>query len=284
LSKLDHDTAIPPADLSARVLDAVAQARNTIRFDPKARPLPVEVDTRRGGAALLTLREVMGLAAAIIVFVGIFVPGYHKARDAAQRTACMDNVRRIGTGYTSYAAANGGYMPYVGAAMPGASWVRTDEVGVPRMSNGQHAFRLMSGGLVQSPDFVCPSRAGDYPMNAEDFSLFQDWPVSQNNSYSTDFVRGPVHISVVQPGMALLADKNPLIEGGRLVPGVRPGANSPNHGRPGGQNVLRYDMSAVWSPTPRTGTGQDDIYQIEGVEQYRGVENPRSQTDAFLIP
>lgn len=217
LSNLDHDAAEPPTDLSARVLDAVAAARNTIPFDPAARPLPVEADARRGGAALLTLREVVGLAAAVLVFVSIFVPGYRTARSAAQRTACMNNVRNLGTGYASYAATNGGYLPYVGAAVPGAAWVRTDEIGVPRMSNAQHVFQLLSNGFAQPEDFVCPSRPGDYPLDSDDYTLFQDFADPRNSSYSTNFVRGPVRTATAQPGMALLADKNPLAANKSLI-------------------------------------------------------------------
>ncbi|MCZ6816351.1 MAG: hypothetical protein O7F76_06575, partial [Planctomycetota bacterium] len=62
-------------------------------------------------------------------------------------------------------------------------------------------------------------------------------------------------------------------------------ANSLSHGRPGGQNVLRVNVSVIWTKTPRVGIDNDDIYRVADVKgDYTGLERPRSLTDAFLIP
>lgn len=286
MSPLECDVADAPPGLARRVIDRIEAARLTIPIRAMRRDgaeLQPGTETS-GGAPLLTLREVIGLAAAIAVFVGIFVPGYQTARRAALRTACLNNVRAIGGGYAVYQAANADQLPFAGASLPGASWLRTDEPGVLRTSNSRHVFQLVRRRMVDPNAFHCPGRPHDYPLNADAVDQFEDFPDPRNNSYATILYPERHRGTAFQSGMPLLADMNPMIDGGRRVDGVRPGSNSRSHAGPAGQHVLRADGSAAWTVTPQAGPDGDDIYHIAGVNHYRGFENPRSQTDAFLIP
>jgi hypothetical protein len=85
--------------------------------------------------------------------------------------------------------------------------------------------------------------------------------------------------------MPLAADPTPLVDQHRrLVPLGRASLNSNSHGKSRGQNVLRYDVRVSFFRTPNVGIENDDIYRLNGVREYSGLERPRSRSDAFLIP
>ncbi len=60
-------------------------------------------------------------------------------------------------------------------------------------------------------------------------------------------------------------------------------SSSLNHGARG-QNVLYLSGHVAWAETPAAGVGGNNIYLIEGVDDYRGDESPAEPTDSFLLP
>jgi hypothetical protein len=64
------------------------------------------------GRTAITRTELLLLAALGAVALGLLLPALQKARGAAPRAACADNLRRIGAAIQAYADANDGELPY----------------------------------------------------------------------------------------------------------------------------------------------------------------------------
>jgi prepilin-type N-terminal cleavage/methylation domain-containing protein len=67
------------------------------------------MNSRQKGFTLVELLVVIGI---IALLIGIILPALTKARESANRTACMSNMRQIATGWLMYAHDNRGTLPY----------------------------------------------------------------------------------------------------------------------------------------------------------------------------
>ncbi|HKQ49410.1 MAG TPA: hypothetical protein VJZ71_15170 [Phycisphaerae bacterium] len=284
LTPLEGDESpAPPADLVASILDRVQESRNTLPFTQRAAallPTPVESG---GRGPMFNLRELVGLAAAIALFLGILVPGYRTARQSAQQAMCANNMRLIGEGYASYAATYGNPMPYVRRMRSGDTWLPTGD-GTTRFKNSPNAWVLVSTRLVQGKAFNCPERSQDIPLETDPPEGLNDFPDPRNNSMATMAITENWTLRNFDPEMPVAADMNPLIDDAEASTGAgRSSENSRSHGGRG-QNVLRGELSVRWARTPRVGVDNDDIYRLIGIQEYTGQEWPRLRSDAFLIP
>jgi hypothetical protein len=226
----------------------------------------------------------VGLAAAIALFLGIFVPGYRTARHSAQQAMCANHMRTIGEGYAQYAATYGNSLPYVRGVRSGETWLPTSETGARRFRNSPNAWVLVSTNRVPGKAFICPERPQDVPLESEPPEGLNDFPDPRNNSFATMAVTENWTQRNFDPQMPLAADMNPLVDDAHEPSAVgAPPENSRSH-RGRGQNVLRGDLSVRWAVTPRVGLDNDDIYRLIGIEKYTGQEWPRLRSDAFLIP
>ncbi len=282
LSPLESEVAPPlPADLARRIVERAGSHQSGLRLHPVAMTETDDAPLRR---PLFTLSELAGLAAAIALFIGIFLPGYRIAREGAARQACMSNMRQIGMAYVSYEQDHGGYLPFVGTAPAGTVWLSVPPAsGRQVYSNSQQSFVLIRRGYVRPEDFICAGRPGDVALQGDSFEHLHNFPEPRNNSYSPNFAQSPLRRSSIVPDLPVLSDMTPLADPGGLVSGRVRQENSISHGGRG-QNILRVDMSIIFSRTPRAGVAGDDIFRILNVEEYTGVERPRSPTDAFMMP
>lgn len=271
----------PPADFSARILDRVLNANRTLTLPKLPAVAASETGSTRPNGTYLALREIVGLAASILLFVGILVPGINSARMASQRTACMNNLHQIENGYVIYRDDNGGAWPYAGPMPEGASWLAQREA--PGHSNSSNPYLLIQGRYVQPRSFVDPGRSTDIPLDPAFIKDYTDFPDRRNLGYSTSFVQRPWHGITMNADQPLVADMNPLVDDPHARIAGHP-LGSRSHAPAVGQNVLRQDGSVIWSRTPHVGMDGDDIYRIIGVQKYTGLERPRTESDAFLIP
>ncbi|MCH8912808.1 MAG: hypothetical protein IIA33_04485, partial [Planctomycetes bacterium] len=144
----DWDTLPAVANLEAQVLARVQRetgaevmpARRTIKLDP----VPAREKVLR---LPLSLKELVVLAASVMIILTVVVPSLGKASARAQRTACANNLRQIGTALFHYGCDNDMQLPYAGAAA--ANW-SGDSTPDPRLlHNSRNRYLLLALGYLK---------------------------------------------------------------------------------------------------------------------------------------
>jgi len=125
-------------------------------------PLPPGIASRRGGFTLVELLVVIGI---IAILVGILLPTLSRAREAANRTACLSNLRQLGLTLLEYSVrTKGGYAPigYMYLSNPIKMLNTTANY---NRSNGYGPIMLgylVDMGLIKDgKTYFCPSERND---------------------------------------------------------------------------------------------------------------------------
>jgi prepilin-type N-terminal cleavage/methylation domain-containing protein len=114
----------------------------------------------RHGFTLVELLVVVGI---IAVLVSILMPSLGRAREAANQTKCLSNLRQLGTAFIMYANENQGKFPYAAQYdMPRPEdfiwWQETPYLGRTMTFYKQSAIaRYLSHGTLSKDYFICPS-------------------------------------------------------------------------------------------------------------------------------
>src|SRR3954453_6650709 len=58
-----------------------------------------------------TLVELLVVIGIIALLISILLPALNKARESANRTACLSNIRQVGMAVLAYSNGNKGYFP-----------------------------------------------------------------------------------------------------------------------------------------------------------------------------
>ena len=277
-------TPEPPPTMASDILNAIG-APATLKIEPAASTLPPGSEADFGRSPILSLRELVALAACITIFVSVFVPALSTARFNSRRQMCATNLASMFRGTTSYAAANAGMLPSV-APPAGGSWLT--QPGQPRASNRRQVYLVLRLGYVEKPQqFVCPDRRSARPMDAARVAGCDDFPEAQNCSYDVQHMggRGTRRLAVLaRTSLPFISDANPLFDGWRFHADVDPETANTTAHRRAGQNVLAFDGTVAWLTSPTLGPGGDNIWQAGNIRRYQGHETPTSSTDAFLVP
>ncbi len=278
-------TPPPPTTMVSDILDRIAAHQVSVTASPAGPPVvraAIRDESGGGRAWIISLREVLALAACLAIFAGLFGPSIKVVRHSAQRQMCASNLGQLGTGLASYASAYGGYQPYAGPAQ--GPFI--DQPGRQRAPNTRHLYPLLKGGFIAGPGvLICAGRRSDVPMNEADVDRHSDFPDPRNRSFHLQYQVRPVRIRVLANPfvMPYASDANPVFEGDAFHEQVDPvSANSTSHGGRG-QNVLHLDGHTGWYSRPILGTDGDSIWQIGTLRRYTGTEAPPA-TDAFMAP
>jgi prepilin-type processing-associated H-X9-DG protein len=193
-------------------------------------------------------------------------------------------------GLSNYKNDNNGQLPAF-ASTPGTTpWWRVGDQGPENVSNTRRMWILVKKDYVKPGDFLCPGKktAYNFDYNPKEYN---DFPNRTLVMYS--FRIGCPKTAMDNAGhRVIIADQNPhfailpaLTESGLKVTLTDKmlRRNSDNHnGR--GQNALFCDGSVVFVKSRYTDASHDDIFTIQNMQNYQGVELPTTEADAFLAP
>ena len=289
-----------PDDL---VESTISRLNNLARSSsPRLEQLLAAEQTRPSTAKIGFWRSMgsrLATAALFIVVGGTAITVYNTldmyADGKAIEYQCQMQMSGIYDGMNLYANDNDNKLPAV-AVSQGAPWWRIGYQGRENYSNTRHLWLLRKQGYVAADDFICP---GSKQKPAVRFSRsqirnFNDFPSRNYISYSFRIPRSRSATKLLSSHKPLLSDLSPLFD---APPGCGcdsnsfnlslnkklTTSNSINHNRRG-QNVLSGDGSIRFNCNRRTGLFEDDIFTLQNVSEYKGVEVPECETDTFLAP
>ena len=281
--------AAEPADdaLVQRTLAAVAERRQRERF--AAQVVQVAAAPAPHGLSA-SWRQVAAAAAVFLFGFSLLMPAVSRARGVAQQQACVTNLATAGMQLSAWAADHKGALP---RGPVGDSWIKVGQSDAVTPdgrfnSNSAHLYLLIRGDYLAPEHLACASNAN--AATTPQVAGQMDWaaPAAVSYSYQNQYGSGPVRLDLARPGLAVMADKNPLFvpdQGGRLVFDATVKRNAASHQHRGaGQNILRVDGAAGWSEDPTA--GRDNVWTRSGHRgDYRGNEAPSDPNrDSFLVP
>lgn len=245
--------------------------------------------------------EVLAAAASIAIVAGIFFPSMGFARDKYRQVACQNNLRTVGAAFSTFAQDNNDRLSDV-RIKPGSPWWKIGYQGPESQSNTRYPFILVKEGYADSKAFVCKGYKNAEVLNAQptDLKQLHDFPSRHNITYSFTLFcdknsnilqrRRRIIASDINPVFVSVFDKLPCQKNvySRMTQFDRLKLNeqlmqslSASH-RQRGQNILFCDGSVEYIKD-RVING-DDMFTLEGVNEYTGLERPASENDIFLAP
>jgi hypothetical protein len=237
------------------------------------------------------LGEMAATAAVILVIAGVLFPPLNFARQKSWQARCGVQMGSIFQGLSNYTFDYEGQLPAV-ATTTGAPWWKVGDQGKENHSNTRHIWLLVKLGYNNPADFVCPGRSQGRALQFDPSKVknCNDFPARRYITYSF-----PIRCPKPQKGRmlipkVLMADLNPLFE--RLprdysnplklrLDKELSTRNSSNHGRRG-QHVLFGDGGVKFLRVRHI--GGDDIYTLQGIRIYQGIEVPLREADIFVAP
>lgn len=286
LGLLDRFTVDPPpSDLLERTASRVRESKQRRRFAS-------QIATLSPPTTAFRLGDLVSVAAAVFIAAVLALPMLARSDADSKQIACASHQATAGRALQHYAAANQQTLPR-GTVRPNSVWYRVGPDSIDKdgnfQSNSAHLRLLVRHGFIHPNTLSCPGSneaPTDTSLDAPDFPTYNQVDLS----YLSQF--GPVSIRIDRsPHTPVLADKNPQFEVRILANGKRqlhrrkvlPDAPSTRHDG-AGQNLLFKSGAVVWTTKPMAGNN-DNIFLMNGVNQYQGTETPEDpDSDIFLTP
>ncbi len=221
----------------------------------------------------------------------ILIPSLSYGRYHYRKHLCQRQLGSISRSIDQYCNDYDGNLPAV-ATKTGEPWCEVGYQGKENLSNTRNLFLLMKLAYMSEPSkFVC---AGNKQSNTTPFDISQvqkynDFPSKKHITYSYRVMCNPPIKNIQLRKQPLMADCNPVFENASEdkfevhLDKELSTRNSINHDRRG-QNVLFCDGHVEFLKTRHVGIPQDDIFTLQNIEVYRGIERPSCRTDPFLAP
>jgi hypothetical protein len=296
------EDAEPAADLADRTLALVAQERQAQQMAQASADIVSNGSPRerrsRAKWVLSNLRDVIAVAASLMLVFVLMRPGMQQARNLSREQTCASQLRSVGFGLAQYAQDYRGRMPYVKRPR-GAKWLPVNKPGDENYSNTRNSYLLVKMGYISIDTFVCPG-TGDtqntkmrVKMDPQALKQLQDFANRNQVNYSFFLVlNDQLFFSKQNEDAPIGSDQNPIFaDFDSQTQGILDlslhqellNSNSPNHAGHG-QNLLYGDGHVRFSSTRHVGLNHDDIFTLEGILRYDGSEQPYTDSDTILAP
>lgn len=248
---------------------------------------------RRGRGTGLRLRDLLSVAAVILIGSAVLLPVLSSMREQSRRALCHTNLGATALGLSTYASANRDSLPVATASLvPGGTWWQVGKE--PQQSNSANLFTLTRAGYVPLSTLACPGNPAAPTVSVSPAAV--DWRRIEEVSYSYQIMFGEQRpVWNRGPEAVVLADRSPVVLRAFHGEAVDPFSNAPNHACQG-QHTLRNDGSVAWLVSPVLANG-DNIWLPRGIEiqiqkliekkglsPLHGNEVPASADDTFLGP
>jgi hypothetical protein len=295
-----RDEPVPEglADQALKLIEQHKQAQNmaeTTASIAAQRQKSRTVSYGRVRWVLGNLRDLITVAACVMLMIMFSRPVFRNARTISQRSNCASQMRQIGTAQAQYAADHQGFLPYQ-KPPPGAFWWQVAQEDSHSHSNTRNDFLLVKQGYLPLKVFICPGSPHKprvhITLTPEMLQKKYDFPCRKHISYSSRLRLEKVRLYWDNPSqMLIMADSNPLFarfdckKNDEVNLSANPSllqVNSPNHGGDG-QNVLYCDGRTQFHTSRYLGSSMDDMYTIRDTPRYSGRERP-SGDDVFTAP
>jgi hypothetical protein len=290
LSLLNQDpTQDPPADLTTRTIQAIRAHEQRQRFSQQVQML---AEPRR--TIGIAWQQFATAAAVLIIGTSLLMPMMDRQQADSRKVVGAGNLQMAGRAMAQYATANLGQMPR-GNVKPGMPWWEVGQSAstqnAEEHSNSAHLYRLVNKGYIKADKLVCPENA--YARSGHTSDDQHDWdnPRAVSFSYQNQYsLRVPRLVEA--PGMAILADRNPIFyvnQADRIAFDASTPLNASSRAHRGtGQNVLTANGVVSWRIRPTVDPfGQkqmDNIWKANGINVYTGNETTDDPFDSFLVP
>ena len=242
------------------------------------------------------LRDMIAVAACVMLVFLVGKPGLDYSRSIAQRKQCEAQMAEFGGAFQNYASDNQDRLPQ--AENSSGKWWNIGEQRPDSGSNTRHVYQLVKDGYTTPDRFICPAARGKSQVYAQLQQMSLDQARQLNDFISKDHVSYSFKLihpnSNVKWGIkreAIAADKNPIFAGFDCnlqhvvsvpIDSELRKVNSLNHGSQG-QMVLFTDGNVIFMRDRLHGPQQDDIFTIKKAVEYYGTETPEDD-DTFIAP
>ncbi|MFC1783722.1 hypothetical protein ACFL02_09095 [Planctomycetota bacterium] len=243
---------------------------------------------------LHNLRDIIAVAASIMLVMGLLHPAFRNARLRSQQLACANQLGRIGFASNNYASDNNGYLPRL-PRQPGDKWWSVGQQG----SNSSNTYLLVRQGYLPAQVFLCPGVDNKsvqlrLQINPQQLKTMHDFPGRGYVNYSFRLIVSsqPLTRDNINNVLPIVSDQNPIFARFNSEKSTELDltqnktllmSNSPNHANRG-QNLLFPDGSVrfVTDRLYQSGPDRDDIFTIRAIFRYSGTEMPKSDRDIFI--
>ncbi len=235
LAQLDR---YPVAEADSALVDATLAQVDRVDRDLASLPLREVNETRR--RLRFRVPDLVGLAAAILLAVGVLMPVANRVRMARIDARCSDNMRLVGLANMNYANDFDGWLPNIAGILP---WDRS--------SSAENAGLLEDLGYCDHGHIGCPGHHGSRAHRGYAFRAMDH--------------RNRARIALA-PQSALASDRSDVLDlarsGAPVINLVIPSAN--HHHR--GQYVLLGTLEVRWTTSPvipGVHGGMDNVFLIQ---------------------
>jgi prepilin-type N-terminal cleavage/methylation domain-containing protein/prepilin-type processing-associated H-X9-DG protein len=125
----------------------------------KDSPTKMKLTKTRRGSCGFTLIELLVVIAIIAILAAMLLPALSRARGAAQKTACLNNMRQIGLGALMYVQDSQDVFPGSASNAIGHQpddWIYWQQ-GIPGVQLQDSRIIIPLGGRVNTNIFLCPA-------------------------------------------------------------------------------------------------------------------------------